>query len=150
MQTQELKQTFNSAPFGMSSGPKILQQLNGEQIRLSKSDRKLAAIVTSQPEEVIHLSIAKLASLADVSEPTVNRFCHKLGCKGYPEFKLRLAQEISSGGHLFVENMSEGDDSAAVIQKILNAIQGSVQSLGNSLDPTELCLLYTSPSPRDA
>jgi RpiR family carbohydrate utilization transcriptional regulator len=140
MHTLELKQTFISSLVGMNSSPGILQQLNSGQLRLSKSDRKLAAVVTSRPEEVIHLSIAKLALLAEVSEPTVNRFCHKLGCRGYPEFKLRLAQEISSSGHLFVENMASGDDSAAVIQKILTAIQASVQTLGSSLDPSELGL----------
>ena len=116
----------------------LLQLMDSDSVRLSKSDRKLAAIIKEDPRAVIHLSIALLAAEADVSEPTVNRFCHKLGCNGYPDFKLRLAQEISSNGQLFVENMSPNDDSVQVIQKIMGAIQGSLQSLSNSIDPNTL------------
>lgn len=99
---------------------------------------KLAHIVQNDPGAVIHQSIASLAKLAGVSEPTVNRFCHKLGCDGYPDFKLRLAQEISSSGQLFVENMDRDDDSVMVIKKIMTSIQTSIQSLANTIDPDAL------------
>jgi len=89
-------------------------------------------------ESVIHLSIARLAATADVSEPTVNRFCHKLGCDGYPDFKLRLAQEISSSGQMFVEDLHSDDDSSVVMNKIMTSIQNSMQSLANSLTPEAL------------
>ncbi len=49
------------------------------------------------PQNAIHLSIATLAQLADVSEPTVNRFCRKMDTKGFPDFKLRLAQNLANG-----------------------------------------------------
>ena len=97
----------------MNEQESLLQLMAGDDVNLSKSDRKLAATIQDNPSAVIHSSIAVLAMEAGVSEPTVNRFCHKLGCNGYPDFKLRLAQEISLSGQLFI------------------------------------CLLYTSPSPRD-
>lgn len=118
----------------------LLQQLRNDTTSLSKSDKKLAAIVQSDPNSVIHSSIANLALRAQVSEPTVNRFCHKLGCDGYPDFKLKLAQEISASGQLFVENMDASDDTSEVIRKILGSIQTSVQSLANTLDPRTLDL----------
>lgn len=116
----------------------LLSLMSGDTIRLSKSDKKLVAIIKSDPGSVIHLSIANLAKMAEVSEPTVNRFCHKMHCDGYPDFKLRLAQEISSTGKLFVENMNRDDDSVAVIKKILSSIQVSIQSLASSIDPATL------------
>lgn len=122
----------------MNAQGSLLQLMASEAIRLSKSDKKLVAIIKQDPRAVIHQSIALLASEADVSEPTVNRFCHKLGCNGYPDFKLRLAQEISSSGQLFVENMSRNDSSSQVIEKIMNSIQGSLQSLSNSINPSTL------------
>lgn len=118
----------------MSNPINILSQIKNETFKLSKSDRKLAAIILAQPESVIHQSIATLAKSADVSEPTVNRFCHKLGCIGYPDFKLRLAQEISSSGHLFVENMARDDNASQVITKVATAIEQSLSSLVNDLD----------------
>ncbi len=122
----------------MQAQTSLLQLMNSDTVRLSKSDRKLAVIVQADPASVIHQSIASLASAAEVSEPTVNRFCHKLGCDGYPDFKLRLAQEISSNGQLFVENLSRDDDSSMVIKKIMTSIQGSIQSLANTINPDVL------------
>ncbi len=122
----------------MQAQASLLQLMSSDQIRLSKSDKKLAAIIREQPNAVIHKSIASLATEAEVSEPTVNRFCHKLGCDGYPDFKLRLAQEISSNGRLFVENLDRDDSTSMVISKIMTSIQGSIQSLGNSIRPESL------------
>ncbi len=122
----------------MHAQASLLQLMSSDQVKLSKSDKKLAAIIRDQPGAVIHKSIASLATQAEVSEPTVNRFCHKMGCDGYPDFKLRLAQEISSNGRLFVDNLERDDDTSMVISKILNAIQGSIQSLGNSIHSESL------------
>ena len=123
----------------MQSSPNsLLTLMQSDHIRLSKSDRKLVAIIQKDPTAVIHQSIASLANQAEVSEPTVNRFCRKLDCEGYPDFKLRLAQEISSSGRLFVENMERNDDSSQVVTKVLNAIQTSIQSLTTSIDPNIL------------
>jgi len=122
----------------MHATTSLLKLMTDGSVKLSKSDLKLANIVQNDPNSVIHQSIANLARLADVSEPTVNRFCHKLGCDGYPDFKLRLAQEISSSGQLFVENMDRDDDSIMVIKKIMNSIQTSIQSLANTIDPNAL------------
>lgn len=122
----------------MHAQASLLQLMNSDTVRLSKSDKKLAAIIQEDPASVIHQSIALLATTADVSEPTVNRFCHKLGCDGYPDFKLRLAQEISSNGQLFVENLNRDDDSSMVIKKIMSSIQGSIQSLANTINPDAL------------
>ena len=59
---------------------------------LSKSERKVAEVIPASPQTAIHSSIATLARMADVSEPTVNRFCRRLDTKGFPDFKLHLAQ----------------------------------------------------------
>jgi len=122
----------------MHAQASLLQLMKSDTIRLSKSDKKLAAIIHNDPVSVIHQSIALLATTAEVSEPTVNRFCHKLGCDGYPDFKLRLAQEISSNGQLFVDNLNRDDDSSMVIKKIMSSIQGSIQSLANTISPDAL------------
>lgn len=51
----------------------------------------------ASPQTAIHSSIATLAKMADVSEPTVNRFCRRLDTKGFPDFKLHLAQSLANG-----------------------------------------------------
>ena len=54
-------------------------------------------MVLADPNAAIRSSIAALARTADVSEPTVNRFCRSLDCSGFPDFKLRVAQSLASG-----------------------------------------------------
>ena len=118
--------------------PSLLAQLSSNTLRFSKSDLKLVDVIKADPNSVIHMSIANLATRAKVSEPTVNRLCHKLGCQGYPDFKLRLAQELSSAAHLFVDNIGAQEDSTVVINKILQSIHASIESLATGLDPTAL------------
>ncbi len=122
----------------MHAKASLLQLMQSDAVRLSKSDKKLSAIIVADPESVIHQPIAVLAASAEVSEPTVNRFCHKMGCDGYPDFKLRLAQEISTSGQLFVENLTQDDDSSMVIKRIMTSIQSSIQALASSINPKEL------------
>ncbi len=42
-------------------------------------------------------SNADIAKRADVSEPTVTRFCRAIGCEGVRDFKLKLAQSVVVG-----------------------------------------------------
>lgn len=119
----------------MIEKPRLLKLMRSSDIKLSKSDRKLAAIIQRDPHRVIHQSIASLAEQAEVSEPTVSRFCLKLGCNGYPQFKLRLAQEISAGDDLYVDNMEREDSTVTVMKKIMDNILASVQAISKSTNP---------------
>ena len=63
----------------------------------SRSDRRIAAEILADPDFAPHVAIARLAARAEVSEPTVTRFCRSLGCAGSREFKLRrLSSEVPS------------------------------------------------------
>ena len=119
----------------MIDQPRLLKLMTSEDIKLSRSDRRIIAIIQRDPQTVIHQSIASLAEQADISEPTVNRFCHKLGCNGYPDFKVKLAQEISSAGHLLVDNMERADATVVVMKKIMDNILSSVQAISKATSP---------------
>jgi len=75
----------------------MLDKINSHMELLSKSERKVAEAILAAPQIAIHSSIAILARMAEVSEPTVNRFCRRLDTKGYPDFKLHLAQSLANG-----------------------------------------------------
>lgn len=122
----------------MIGQPRLLALMTSGQVKLSKSDQKLVDIIQRDPKGIIHLSIASLAKQAGVSEPTVNRFCHKLGCNGYPAFKVTLAQEVSAGGQLFVENVDPSDSTRIVMEKIMDNILSSVKSISTSTDPKSI------------
>lgn len=74
----------------------LTQSINDALSQLRKSERKVADFVLNNPLNVIHMRIVDLAKEAAVSEPTVVRFCRAVGCEGFQDFKLALAQQLAS------------------------------------------------------
>lgn len=64
--------------------------------QLKPSERKVADYILSHPQEVVQLSVQKLAELSGASEATVIRLCQKLDMKGFQELKLRIAGDLAS------------------------------------------------------
>ena len=56
----------------------MIDQVRASLSNLSKSERAVAETILADPEHSVHLSIARLAVAAGVSEPTVNRFVDRL------------------------------------------------------------------------
>ncbi len=56
----------------------MLEKIQSQLEHLSKSERKVAEVISASPDNAIHSSIAALALEANVSEPTVNRFCRSI------------------------------------------------------------------------
>ncbi len=103
---------------------------------LSKSERKVAEVILAAPQTAIHSSIATLAKMAEVSEPTVNRFCRRLETKGFPDFKLQLAQSLANGTPYVNRNVEETDSVEAYSEKIFESAMASLQQVKNTLDIT--------------
>ncbi|EFE95003.1 MurR/RpiR family transcriptional regulator [Serratia odorifera] len=101
---------------------------------LSKSERKVAEVILASPQTAIHSSIATLARMADVSEPTVNRFCRRLDTKGFPDFKLHLAQSLANGTPYVNRNVEEDDSVDAYTNKIFESVMASLDTVKASLD----------------
>ena len=100
----------------------------------SKSERKVAEVIIASPQIAIHSSIATLAKMADVSEPTVNRFCRRLDTKGFPDFKLHLAQSLANGTPYVNRNVNEDDGPEAYTAKIFESTMACLDVAKNTLD----------------
>lgn len=102
----------------------------------SKSERKVAEVIIASPQVAIHSSIATLAKMAEVSEPTVNRFCRRLETKGFPDFKLHLAQSLANGTPYVNRNVNEDDGPDAYTAKIFESTMACLDVAKNALDTT--------------
>ncbi|WP_019613523.1 MurR/RpiR family transcriptional regulator [Psychromonas ossibalaenae] len=100
----------------------------------SKSERKVAEVIIASPQVAIHSSIATLAKMAEVSEPTVNRFCRRLETKGFPDFKLHLAQSLANGTPYVNRNVNEDDGPEAYTAKIFESTMACLDVAKNALD----------------
>jgi RpiR family carbohydrate utilization transcriptional regulator len=101
---------------------------------LSKSERKVAMAVLDNPEATIAENITALARAAQVSEPTVVRFCRAVGCDGWHEFKLKLAQGLAltpAGGD---EAPLPDDLAEDLVSKICGRSINTLLDLRNNLE----------------
>ena len=78
----------------------MLDRIRAMRDSLRRSEQKVAIAVLEEPESATRISLAALAAVAEVSEPTVLRFVRALGCAGFADFKLELAQPAQQpSGH---------------------------------------------------
>ncbi len=119
---------------GLMLAMNMLEKIQSQLEHLSKSERKVAEVILESPAQAMHSSIATLASEAGVSEPTVNRFCRSLETKGFPDFKLHLAQSLANGTPYVNRNVDEDDSVEAYTTKIFESAMASLDHVRQSLD----------------
>ena len=115
-----------------------IERIQNNLDNFSKSERKVAEVIMASPQTAIHSSIATLAKMADVSEPTVNRFCRRLDTKGFPDFKLHLAQSLANGTPYVNRNVEENDGPDAYTHKIFESTMACLDVAKNSLDSMQI------------
>lgn len=118
-----------------STGRPILRDIDGALGQLRRSERKVAQLVLAQPDRVIHMRIVDLAAAAEVSEPTVVRFCRAIGCQGFQSFKLTLAQALAQNTSQEPFVLSELDTARDYTYKVFDAIVETLSQVRGTLDP---------------
>lgn len=114
----------------------LIHEIGSATGRVTKSERRIVNAILDDPRAATRLSIAALAERASVSEPTVNRFCRKFEPRGYPEFKLRLAQSLVLGLPYVSSSIAPDDETATYTAKILDSAVMSLRALAEQLPST--------------
>lgn len=116
----------------------LLEDIQSRLDSLNKSERKVAEAILRDPSAATRYSIAALARAADVSEPTVNRFCRGFSATGFPDFKIRLAQSIATGTPYIGQNIEPDDTVTEFADKIMLSTIASLDKARQALDPKAL------------
>lgn len=101
---------------------------------LNKSERKVAEAILFDPESATGSSIASLAKRANVSEPSVNRFCKRFNTAGFPDFKLKLAKSLVSGVRFVNRNVDPNDTVESYTPKIFDSTINDLALIRDSID----------------
>ena len=113
----------------------LLDSIRTQLDTLSKSEKKVALAVLEQPTQTVSQNITALAKCAQVSEPTVVRFCRTLGYDGWQEFKLKLAQGLALAPPGANEQPAQDDLAADLVNKICSRSINTLLDLRNNLKP---------------
>jgi glucokinase len=128
---------------GRSGANTLMERITQLRHELSPAEARVASLVLEQPRMVLGEPIAEIARLADVSQPTVIRFCRSLGFQGLADFKLKFASSLTGAipvRHSQVRmSDSTHDLSAKVIDNTVSAIlrfrdQLDVRSLDRAIE----------------
>ncbi|MBP2448455.1 MurR/RpiR family transcriptional regulator [Rhizobium leguminosarum] len=111
----------------------IFSTLQEDRGRLSPSESRIAEIIVNDFEFAVNASIIELAERAAVSPPTVTRFCRRLGCESFSDFKVQLARTAHIGVR-YLKPESKSTDPADVAQDIITKAQNALFLLHRSLD----------------
>ncbi|AGK47321.1 SIS domain protein [Burkholderia thailandensis MSMB121] len=116
----------------------MLPRIEAIRAQLRPSERKLADFVLAAPREVLDLSMTELAARAGASQPTIARFCQALGCSGFREFKIRLAQSVAPGVASVYRDVEPDERAPGIIGKVFDRTIGALIEVRNSLSATSV------------
>ena len=116
----------------------LLDSIRTQLDALSKSEKKVAIAVLKNPDLAVSGNITALAKNAQVSEPTVVRFCRALGYDGWHEFKLKLAQGLALALPHADESLAQDDLAADLVSKICSRSINTLLDLRNNLNPAAI------------
>ena len=116
----------------------IVDAIRRRRAELSPAERRVADVVLEDPDLAMRTPMARLARSAEVSEPTVVRFCRSLGLDGYQAFKLALAQSLAAGTPFVSPHVDEADDTRALIRKVFRGSASALVEAADGIDPDEV------------
>ncbi len=71
----------------------VIAKIQSMQQNLTVSENEIAQYVINNSDSVVTSTITAMAKNTGTSEASINRFCKKIGFKGFNSFKIALAQE---------------------------------------------------------
>jgi len=113
---------------GHDGGSPLLERVRAAAGGLSPAERRVASFVLDNPRAALNDPIAAIARGAEVSQPTVIRFCRSLGFQGLADFKLKLGSGLTGTLPLQRTQVRRQDGIADLCAKVLdNTISAIVQ-----------------------
>lgn len=120
--------------------PDILSQIKDSYHELRPAERRVADVVLADVSFSVDASNADIAKKANVSEPTVTRFCRAIGCDGVRDFKLKLAQSVVVGRLYFSpEPRSELSENGSPLWNVVfGEAHSALNAVERSVDPKKV------------
>ena len=116
------------------AGASLLERIRQAQTELSPAERRVANLVLSRPRSILNDPIVEIARAADVSQPTVVRFCRTLGCEGLSDFKLRLASSLTGTIPVTHTQVTNDDSTLELGDKVLGNTASAILQMRDQLN----------------
>ena len=115
-------------------GSAILGQIRRARTELSPAELRVAEHILAHPRAALNDPIAEIAKAAQVSQPTVIRFCRSLGCEGLSDFKLRLASGLTGTVPVTHTQVTNDDSMLELGAKVLGNTASAILQVRSQLN----------------
>ncbi|WP_425089762.1 MurR/RpiR family transcriptional regulator [Stappia sp.] len=122
----------------MSKVIDIIAQLRGLNGTLPKREQHVADYVLANLETIAYQRQSEIAKGAGVSDATVNRFCQSLGCDGFKEFKIRLAQSVAVSLQYLGGQGNDRSPADQLVAQVFGALVDTLNTARSQLDGAAL------------
>jgi DNA-binding MurR/RpiR family transcriptional regulator len=98
-------------------------------VRLTPVQRRIAQCLLERPGTAAFLSSNELATLAEVSQPSVTRFAMALGFDGYPSLRRALRADGAGDGAALGTGAGAGAAGGDDVDELRHALRGEIDNL---------------------
>jgi glucokinase len=117
-----------------SGSSAVFERIRQMRDALTPAERRVADLALNHPRSIISDPIVDIARKADVSQPTVIRFCRSLGCQGLSDFKLKLATGLTGTIPISHSQVHLGDTATDFGAKVLDNTVSAILQLREHLN----------------
>lgn len=119
----------------------ILEKLEVPKFKVTKSDKILIEYIKNNIEDVFYKPISQIAKESNIGESTITRFSKKMGFSGLQDFKVTLAQEISSlskNRNIINSNIENDEPVIDTAKKLLTTNINTLESTVDIINGAEI------------
>lgn len=98
----------------------MLDRISASLPSLAPAEQRVGQLVLADPHSFARLPVRELAEKANVSKPTVVRFCRSMGYDGLADFKLKLAGNVTEGVPYVHRSVDLDDKTSDVLVKVID------------------------------
>ena len=98
----------------------MLDRIQASAASFSPAEQRVAALLTQEPRAFSEWPVGEIAERAQVSKPTVVRFCRRLGYAGLSDFKRKLVASLSEGVPFIHRAVNAQDDATRIQHKVID------------------------------
>ncbi len=111
----------------------MLDRIKASMRALPPAEQRVARVLLADPRWFATQPVTLLAERAEVSKPTVVRFCRSVGYGGLTDLKLKLAGTVNEGVPFVHRAVSDGDGAGELLIKVVdNAVAAMLKYRGDA------------------
>lgn len=116
----------------------IISKMHSLSGSFPKREQLVADFVLANLEQISYLSQHEIAEAAEVSVATVNRFCTSIGCEGFRDFQIRLAQSVAVSMQYLDNRSSDVSVWGQLISQVFGTAMDTLTLAHSQLDSKQI------------